>query len=158
MRPGGLTALAVLNFIFCAWNLLMAVSVAAVVAIQYAMPEPTLENFPGADPQQLQQMKMQRAALDDIGFTYLGVSSASMLLTAVLLCLSGIGYLRLKKFLGRYVGTAYGLLAIAAVIGLLAAVPAEKSGGFTLFSVVSLFYPCLTILLLHTTFRRDLIR
>jgi hypothetical protein len=133
-RPGGLTALAVLNFIFgglgvigllALWALLSAADVATKGEVTRAM---------GSSE---------------------GILWASLLLSLVsvaLLIASGVGYLGQKRFLGRTLGTAYGVLSIiATVIGLV--------GGqeFGIGTIIGLVYPVLTLILLNSTFKDDLV-
>lgn len=76
--------------------------------------------------------------------------------TIVLLLISGIGYLKQKKFLGRILGNAYAVVGI--IGGMVSGVmlPPELEGGFTIGRIIDLIYPVLTLILLNTTFKDDL--
>ena len=78
------------------------------------------------------------------------------ILTAVLLLLSGIGYLKQKKILGWGVGNAYGIISIVSSVVSGFLFPSEMGGGFQIMTIVGLIYPVLTLILLNTTFKDDL--
>ena len=78
-------------------------------------------------------------------------------LTTALQMIAGVGYLRLKKFLGRTLGNAYAITAIAQASLQAMIFGPEMGGGFQLGTIAGLVYPVFTLLLLNTTFRRDLI-
>jgi hypothetical protein len=72
-----------------------------------------------------------------------------------MICLitSGVGYLGQKKFLGRTLGNVYAILGIADfAIGL-----AMLHTGVGLLSIIGLVYPVLTLILINTTFKDDLV-
>ena len=75
------------------------------------------------------------------------------LISVILLVLSGVGYLKQKKLMGRLIGCIYGIIAVAsAVISLVL--------GHTIFgigTVIGLIYPVLTLVLLNSVFRKDFI-
>lgn len=74
-----------------------------------------------------------------------------LLISVVLLILAGVGYLGQKKT-GRTFGTAYGAIAlIGTVIGIV-------NTGFGGSSVLGLIYPVLTLILVNTTFKNNLVR
>jgi hypothetical protein len=68
-----------------------------------------------------------------------------------LLVLSALGYLDQKRGLGWKVGMTYGVLGLVGT----AALTALSPFGFTLATIVSLFYPAFTLFLLLTVFRQD---
>jgi hypothetical protein len=149
-RPGGLTALAVINFILGGLSLLGALALAAFLPLMQMAMEQAGDQMP---PEQLAQIE----AMNDIGgplFILLGVIS---LVTAVLLIASGVGYLKLKKFLGRTLGNAYGVLGVVSSIASALLMPVELGGGFNIMAIVGLIYPVLTLILLNTTFKEDFV-
>ena len=74
-------------------------------------------------------------------------------LRMVLLLASGVGYLGQKRFAGRTLGNVYAVLAVAdTVIGL-----TVVKSGFGITTVIGLIYPLLTLALLNTTFKDDLV-
>lgn len=131
-RPGGLTALAVLNFVFGGLGALALLALFALLgAANHAGAD--LSNAPGA-----------------------GVIYVSLLLGAVavvLMITSGVGYIKQKKFMGRTLGNAYAATSLTnTAIGL-----AMIDSSFGIGTIIGLIYPVLTLILLNTTFREDLL-
>ncbi len=140
-RPGGLTALAVFNFIFGGLGVLGALALLALVGAADAVLT-AAEGVEGSE-----------VTYDgpSVGIIYvsllLGLTSAGLLIT------SGVGYLKQKLFLGRKLGNAYACLSLLnTVIGL-----AMIGGGFGIGTIIGLIYPILTLALLNTTFKEDLV-
>ena len=79
------------------------------------------------------------------------------IVSSLLLLLSGIGYIKQKRVMGRYLGSTYGIVNIlnSIVSGFFFA--KELGGGFNLGTVIGLIYPVLTLILVNTTFREDLV-
>ena len=137
-RPGGLTALAVLNFVFGGLGALgvlgsLALLALAKEAINLAESHGGKYDGPG------------------VGMWYVYILLGAV--GAFLLIASGVGYIKQKRFLGRTLGTAYGVLSIAnVVLGV-----AMLKTGFGVFSIIGLVYPLLTLVLVNTTFKDDLV-
>lgn len=150
-RPGGLTALAVFNFIFGALGVLSALGMAVFIPMLGRMPEEAMADMTAEQIAQFQ-------AMQEVG-TGLFVTLALLgLVSALLLILSGVGYLGLKKFLGRTLGNAYGILGIVSTLGSAMFMPAVLGGGsFTIGTILGLIYPVLTLVLLNTAFREDFV-
>ena len=74
-----------------------------------------------------------------------------------LLTAGGIGYLRQRRRLGRWVGNVYGVLGVSCNILVVQYLPLAMGGGgqYSLLNVTSLFYPAFTLVLLNLVFRRD---
>lgn len=150
-RPGGLTALAVLNFVFGGFSALGFLGMAALLAFLGVASGAAA----GSEDEGMQELAK---VWEEVG---MGLFYALLIyygVAAFLLIASGVGYLKQNKFWGRTLGTAYGVLAI--IGGLVAALetPAEAGGGFGLMTVIGLIYPVLTVALLNTTFKEDLVR
>jgi len=145
-RPGGLTALAVINFIFSGWGLIGLLGLAAFFAF--------VGKIPTDDMQEAQKAQME--AFQNMGLPVFIFIFALSLVSSVLLLLAGIGYLKQKKFLGRTIGNIYAVVNIisSVVSGILFA-PA-LGGGFNIGNIIGLIYPVLTLILLNTTFKEDL--
>jgi hypothetical protein len=145
-RPGGLTALAVINFVFAGFGLLSIVGLLALLAFMNVMPTDKM------DPTQ----KGQIEAMQEMGVAFVVLLLALHLLSATLLLLSGIGYLLQKKILGRMLGNTYAVLAVIGglVSGLM--FRTELGGGFHLGTMIGLIFPVLTLILINTTFKEDL--
>ena len=147
-RPGGLTALAVINFVYFALGLLMFVGFFTFIAI---VNTDVVE--------QDKAMQDMKKAFEDAGVT-MGLFAVVMvvsLISTVLLLLSGIGYLKQKMFLGRGLGTAYGMLALVSSGVSAIVLPPEAGGDFGLGTMLSFIYPIATLFLVNVTFKDDLV-
>jgi hypothetical protein len=144
-RPGGLTALAVINFVFGGLGALGILGMVALFAILSSVPDDET------------QQKMKEAWEEAGGVTFLAVMVAISVVSTTLIIASGVGYLKQKKFLGRGLGNAYALLSIVSSIvgGLLT--PADAGGGFNLWTLIGLVYPVVTLILINTTFKEDFV-
>lgn len=143
-RPGGLTALAVLNFVFSGFGVLSALGLLYLLQV--------------SDQVAAQAKPEDRAvfeAFQQVGAGMWFVLLASSILTSALLVAAGVGYLKMRRW-GRTVGNAYALIEIAASLFGVVAMPAAIGGGFTISTMIGLVYPVLTLILLNTTFREDL--
>ena len=100
--------------------------------------------------------KIQMEAFQKLGIPVFIFAFTLSLVSSVLLLLSGIGYLKQKKFLGRTLGNIYAVIdIISSVVSGIMLAP-ETGGGFTIMTMVGLIYPILTLILLNTTFKEDL--
>jgi len=145
-RPGGLTALAVINFIFSGWGLIGLLGLAAFFAFIGKIPTDQMQ----------EAQKAQIEAFQDLGLPVFIFIFALTIISSVLLLLSGIGYLKQKKFLGRTIGNTYAVVTIiSSVISGIMFAPA-LGGGFNIGTIIGLIYPALTLILLNTTFKEDL--
>lgn len=145
-RPGGLTALAVLNFIFGGFGVLGLLGMVALLGIASAVE--------AEDPQAGEEL---RKAMEEFGSLFM----VALVLTAVsafLLIASGVGYLQQKRTLGRTLGSVYAALSICSSLVSAALMPEELGGGANIGTMVGLVYPVLTLVLLNTTFKHDLVR
>jgi len=133
-RPGGLTALAVLNFVFGGFGVLGLLALWAIISMADAMTAGAASADAGGGAGMLYGM--------------LALSSLSV----ALLITSAVGYLGQKKFLGRSMGTAY---AVVAVLGSVLSLASGQP--FAIGTVIGLVYPVLTLILLNTTFKDDLV-
>jgi hypothetical protein len=145
-RPGGLTALAIVNFILAGLSALSLFGMVALFGLTDKMPT----------EQMTEAQKAQLEAVQNMGMPTLVLILLLTLLSAVLLLLSGIGYLKQKKVLGRVVGNVYAIFSIlgSIVSGLL--FKPELGGGFNFGTIIGLIYPVLTLVLINTTFKDDL--
>jgi hypothetical protein len=134
-RPGGLTALAVLNFVFGGLGVLGILALVALLSLASAVVSEasggtaSVSSAPGA------------------GIVYLLI--ALSIVQVILMIVSGVGYLQLKKFLGRTLGNAYAVVSIlGSVLGI-----ALAHTGFGFSTIIGLVYPILTLFLLNVTFK-----
>jgi len=136
-RPGGLTALAVLNFIFGGFG---ALGILGLLALLGAAS--TVANEAGA-----------AEAVEAMSKGPIVLVLILSLVSSVLLIASGVGYLGQKQFLGRTLGNGYAVASIlSSVIGL-----AMMDQGMGIGTIIGLIYPILTLVLLNTTFKEDLV-
>lgn len=133
-RPGGLTALAVFNFIIGGWNAIRLLLV--MVALGTTLPHRGDAPMP---PHSLLYAQL---------FYLLG--------DAALLIASGVGYLKLKRVLGRWIGTADALWSIA-FFGVALSITRSAGFPFSLSSLTMLVYPGVTLVLLNVVFRENLV-
>ena len=135
-RPGGLTALAVLNFVFGGLG-----AIGALLA------------FGGLS---LIREAAQRAEAAGAKVEQsLGLAYVVVLLTGVgafLLIASGVGYLKQSKFMGRTLGTVYALVSLGGT-----ALGVINGGGIGVFTIIFSVYPVLTLIMVNTTFKDDLV-
>lgn len=133
-RPGGLTALAVLNFVFGGLGLIGTLGLLTLLEAADSVSDGQVSNAPGAGSVYLTLL---------IGLVSVGLMIAS-----------GVGYLQQKQFLGRTLGNSYAVVSIGStVLGL-----TLLNQDFGIFTIVGLIYPVLTLALLNTTFKEDFIR
>jgi hypothetical protein len=143
-RPGGLTALAVFNFVFSGLGL---IGLPGMVA-----------NYAGWLPTN-RVAERYRPALEALQNLPLHVFASIFflsLLSYVFLLLSGIGYLQQKKVLGRILGSIYAILGIINTTVTAVTFPTDVYGGIHIMTMIDLIYPVLTLILLNTTFKEDL--
>lgn len=150
-RPGGLTALAVFNFVFGALGVLGALGLLVFIPLLGQMSADATAQL---TPEQLEQIN----ALKEMGTGLFMTVAALNLVSALLLVLSGIGYLKLKKFLGRTLGNVYGILGILSTLGSMLWLPTALGGGsFSIGTIIGLLYPVLTLVLINVAFKEDFV-
>jgi hypothetical protein len=144
-RPGGLTALAVLNFVFAGLSLLSVLATVFVFAYANTLKEAAHK------PEDRAMLE----ALENMNTSLWVLIVVSSILATVLLIVAGIGYLKMRGW-GRSVGNLYAITAIAS--GTLGAVmtPEEIGGGFNIGTIIGLVYPVLTLYFINATFKDDL--
>jgi drug/metabolite transporter (DMT)-like permease len=138
MRPGGLTALAIFNFVF-----------GGLAAIGGLINLATLGTF--------YDRLAADAAKHGQEFPSKGLLYALAALTCVragCLITSGIGYIGMRRFLGWVIGNAYAVLALGSVIFEITQAPQ----GLSVFNLVEFAYPLITLFLLDVIFRKDFTR
>jgi hypothetical protein len=133
-RPGGLTALAVLNFVF-----------GGIGAIA------TLLAFGGLTPirEGIKKAEAAGATYDGPSITVAYVLIAMTGLGAILLIASGVGYLK-QKASGRMLGNLYVLVSlVGTALGV-------ATGGAGATTVLFAIYPVLTLILINSAFKANL--
>jgi hypothetical protein len=150
-RPGGLTALAVLNFVAAAGDLLNAFG---LLMTWLLLNVPEFAARVPMDEKGKHGLEMMR----ELGNVVLGCLIAVHVVLGALLILSGVGYLLQKRFLGRKLGNAYALLSVATTVAMVFGMRRGTDGGdFQLITLVLILYPVLTLALINTTFREDFV-
>ena len=158
-RPGGLTALAVFNFIGGGFDLLGALGTAAIifllaVAIEKAdEPEKTNDETNAersADDPPPPQKNDEVEELRKMGITptKLWIKVGLLVVLAILLVTSGVGYLKQKKFLGRTLGNGYALTSLGTAAfdySMIAGMP-DKPASTMIGIAIALVYPILTLI------------
>ena len=144
-RPGGLTALAVLNFVFGGFSVLGVFGILAAIAVvktaESGLHDIAVEN--GAKITEVQHVS--------VGILY--VTLLLTALSALLLITSGVGYIKQKAFLGRTLGNGYAVVSLAGtIIGI-----ALAHSGFGIGTIIFSVYPIVTLFLLNNTFKEDLV-
>ncbi len=148
-RPGGLTAMAVLNFVFGGMGGLAMLSLLVIVGILTAGQEVLSE------PEMVEMKQAFEEAGIGIGFFIVMVVISAI--SSALLIVSGIGYLKQKKFMGRTLGNTYAVLSIVYAMVAALTLPVVGGGGFSLGTIIGLIYPLVTLFVLNMTFKEDFI-
>ncbi len=155
-RPGGLTALAIINFVLGGLATIGVISILVMgingEAILAAM-EKALEQ--ANDPNREQSLKPLRALVeatsDPIKLTIAVLLSIAV---AGLLIVSGLGYLKQQRFRGRTLGNAYAIIALAS-LGYTMSMMGMQFGIMNLLDVI---YPVVTLCMVNLTFKDDLVK
>jgi len=135
-RPGGLTALAVLNFVFGGLGIIALFGTFALLSAASTI---------------VREVTDGKVSVPGAGSVYLSLFLG--LVVAALLIVSGVGYLGQKKVAGKLLGNVYAIVAIVnVIIGLV-----MVHSGFGFFAIIGLAYPIVTLALLNTTFAKAFI-
>ena len=145
-RPGGLTALAVINFIFAGLNIMGVIGMIFSMSMMGNMPTDGMS----------EAQKAQIAAFQNIEPSTFAITIGISAILFILLLLSGTGYLLQKRVLGRIVGNIYAFWGIISVLISVLILPGAIGGGFGISAIIGLIYPALTLVLLDTVFKNDL--
>jgi hypothetical protein len=160
-RPGGLTALAVINFILGGIFLL---SILGVVLGKYGieMNEKALDqriqndpNLVERDPQIAKQQEDLETAKKALSDPTLRMLTFLSIIPTSLMIVSGVGYLKQKKILGWMMGNLYAVISISLGIAEILMIDEEITGGFGIASLIGFIYPALTLFLMNVTFKED---
>ncbi len=140
-RPGGLTALAVLNFVFGGLGLIFSIIGIIGVGAMMAMAAGAAKALGGS---------AAMAAMPSAAVLYgqLGIG----LLASILEIVAGIGYLGQKKS-GRTMGNAFAILGVVSVIMSIVLV----HSGFGFSAILGLVWPGLTLFFINTTYKNNLV-
>lgn len=172
-RPGGLTALAVINFVFGGLGVIRALYVMMLpVVLPWAQEQAGRHErdrsetraAQGRDELPLAESRRRAAgkkeeerllrAVKENPKAFVLDGGVSVLL-AVLMVVGGVGYLKLKRGLGRGVGILYALLSMGWSSVEFAWLNKRLETDFSLLGLVSFIYPAVTLLCLWFVFRDD---
>jgi len=143
-------AVALIAFIFALLNGLRTLFIVVLV-----MGWDTIKDELQSEP----QMAGLHRALTSVSSTVMTIFMVVLLAATVLETLTGIGLLFRSKFMGRTVGTCFGVVALIAYYISAINVPRELGGGFNIFSIVMLLlFPVLVLVLVNGSFRSILVR
>lgn len=143
-RPGGLTALAVLHFVFGGKRIADTIGFVAMRSLRNQM-----------DDKRPREIADALAGVDAMVFTTV---STFAVLTGLATIAAGIGCLKLRARLGRRLGTVAALATIGATIAYAVMLRGTRAGDFTLLTIVQLLFPLLTLFLLNVTFKDEFVR
>jgi hypothetical protein len=145
-RPGGLTAMAVINFVGAAFNLFQIAGLGFLLHIK-SHPE-FLNSIPDKD----QAAKMLEAAEATPLWYLYGMIALDVVFVAVLIA-AGVGYLKLKRKQGWLLGNVWAATSLVTTIAQLVIVHAS----FTISLFIMFLYPLVTLGALNTTFKQDFV-
>jgi len=164
VRPGGLTALAVINFVWAAFTF---ISGFAAVSSPFYMPALAAqaekaaanESRPEKQKEATEAAVHMREVSNQITLhkELVMLDGGAKLVLGLLLILSGIGYLKLRRFLGRTLGLVYATVAVLWGCAVLLWVQKEMGESPGIFSLIGFIYPAVTIFALLVTFRDDFV-
>jgi hypothetical protein len=168
-RPGGLTALAIINFV---WAVLELASGAAQLAAPALMPiaiqqgekeVARLEADTRANPEKLTKaradLEKMREGEHVIGEHRLLIvlSGGMAFLLGAMLIVSGIGYLKQRRVLGKFVGTAYAVIELLWQVAAVLYVQNTMGESPGIFSLIGFIYPAITLFMLQVMFKDDFV-
>ena len=147
-RPGGLTALAVFNLVGGVFDLIGVASNTFILLVHRGTIEVPDE----------EAKKGILTTIDLMGEQAVATQIPWCAVCGLLLILSGIGYLKCKRVLGRGFGNAYALVSMG-FAGVFTWFLSQHTGlGFGFGVLILVIYPVLTLILVNTTFKEDFTR
>ena len=145
-RPGGLTALAVINFILAFLYIISS----GLTAVSFIF----IDSIPLGNMSEAQVTRIE--AIKQLGTGESVFMLAPSLIAGIILILAGIGYLKQKKVLGWLMGNIYAaIIILSTVLSPIILSPAFKSGPVSL--IIALAYPVITIGLINFLYKKDLV-
>ena len=145
-RPGGLTALAIVNFVWGAISaLVLLLGLLAVVFLW------TGDAGGGqiAEIARQTREKMEEHGISLVAYTVIVCWGA---VTLPLMLIAGVGYLNQSNIWGRLMGNLYALSSIGQSV---AGIFVLSAMGFGLGHIIEIILPVVTFVLINTTFAED---
>ncbi len=130
-RPGGLTALAVINFVIAGFLGLGLLAMLILIGGSKERPEGLTE-----------------------GFLY--ARTLFLVVDVALLVLAGVGYLRQKLVMGRFLGSGEAVFSLL-FFGYVLSYTLGQGYPFMFSNLQQLIYPGITLVLLNVVFRENLV-
>ncbi len=149
-RPSGLTALAVINFILSFMQLL---SMGSLLLARYVRAPHAVGNSHIPEGQ-----AAQLAALAEVPTLTIVILCSLLGISGVLLFVTAFGFLHRKRRFGKHATTLYVINDLTYVACLIAMMPEAHIRGLGISLIRTVFYPIFVGTLVHTVFRRDLVR
>jgi len=154
-RPSGLTALAVINFLL---SLMQGFAILDLLLTRFVFASNLLDRADrGNHEAPAAQVEMLRD-LFQVSPLHVGILATLMALSGLLLLATGFGYLKRRRFWGRHLTTAYVICDLTYVGALLALMPESYVRSLGIGLLRTAFYPIFLGGVIHTVFRRDLVR
>lgn len=138
-RPNGLTILAICNFLFAA---ISAFGILNIIILFFHHSIKT-SNSP--------QYELVKTVGPPMAITLFSI----LVILIILLSISGIGFLKRKRFIGRTLGNAYAILAIFDIILTGLMLDNKLGGGAIIGTITGVIYPIVLLFLLNTYFKKD---
>jgi hypothetical protein len=164
VRPGGLTALAVINFVWAAFELMAgAFTATSPVTLPLAVAQAEKDLAAESRPEKRDELARgveQLKETNDVVQKNPGLaifSGGVEGFLGLLLVVAGIGYLKLRRFLGRTLGVVYAIIAVCWEIAFILYVQKHMDQTPGIFALIGFIYPAVTIFALLVTFRDDFV-
>jgi len=135
-RPGGLTAIAVLNFVFGGFSVFLTLGY--MIVSVFGSKGGVVHTHDGDYV---------------ISLPVLYLNLVLQAVSTILLIMSGVGYIQMKKFMGRWLGCTYAILSLLGTVVDIAL----AHGGIGIGTIILSIWPILTLILVNTTFKDDLV-
>lgn len=152
-RPGGLTALGVISIVFAVLGIFSVIMLVVFLAVGNILPDPP----EGMSPEEVEDYEKSRAVIDDMAnWDWLLPYTILSAINTVLLFIAGIGYIKMKRVMGRHMGNAYAVTGL--ILLAISAFTAPKTPGSDFGLIIGMILPVLTLFLVNLTFKDDLVR
>ena len=155
-RPSGLTALAVIQFLFGVGQFFEVLTLS--VTRFFTGPMVLREHADsGSGPLEESQFEAVRALVETPLPSMLLVL-ALMSFSFALFIVTGIGFIGRRRWLGRHAATAFVACEMGALVAILVLFPESYARNLGIGLVRMVFYPLFLLACVHLVFRRDLVK